>query len=55
VIRASAKPGFAAVAATLSAKARAIGEAHAEVRAASAEAHWRSPRLLWPLFGRDRD
>lgn len=55
MIRAIARPGAAAFAATLAAKARAIGEARAEARAASEEARWRSPRLLWPLFGRDRD
>jgi hypothetical protein len=39
---------FAALAARLADKARALAEARAEVRKSATR--WRSARLLWPLF-----
>ena len=53
MISAEIRPDFAALAARLAAKARALAEAQAEhtvLARRSDPARWRKAGLLWPLF-----
>jgi hypothetical protein len=57
VIDARIEPASAAFVARLVARAERIARAQAEesVRATGRDPwRWRTPRLLWPLFGKDR-